>query len=82
MHYQIWKWLDTGDVEFRIYAVSKAADSGPWGVRTEFRLVGRPPHQLRFYHQTCRRVRRLTEAELELRKRTTTSRPSTTGLTG
>ncbi|MDP9347384.1 MAG: hypothetical protein M3P44_17035 [Actinomycetota bacterium] len=31
---------------------------------TGFRLVGRP-NQLRFYRQICRRVRRLTEAELE-----------------
>ena len=67
MHYQVWKWLDTGDVEFRIHAVSKAADAGPWVLRTGFRLVGRP-HQLRFYRQTCRRVRRLTEAELETRR--------------
>lgn len=64
MHYQVWKWLDTGDVEFRLHAVSKAADSGPWLLRTGFRLVGRP-NQLRFYRQICRRVRRLTEAELE-----------------
>jgi uncharacterized protein (UPF0548 family) len=64
MHYQIWKWLDTGDVEFRIHAVSKAAERGPWALRTGFRALGRA-RQLRFYHQTCRRVRRLVEAELE-----------------
>jgi uncharacterized protein (UPF0548 family) len=64
MHYQVWKWIDSGDVEFRLHAVSKAADTGPWVLRTGFRLVGRT-NQLRFYRQTCRRVRRLTEAELE-----------------
>jgi uncharacterized protein (UPF0548 family) len=65
MHYQVWKWFDTGDVEFRLHAVSKAADTGPWILRTGFRVVGRPK-QLRFYRQICRRIRRLTEAELEL----------------
>ncbi|MDQ3587307.1 MAG: DUF1990 domain-containing protein [Actinomycetota bacterium] len=64
MHYQVWKWLDSGDVEFRLHAVSRAADSGPLVPRTGFRLAGRIS-QLRFYRQTCRRVRRLTEAELE-----------------
>jgi uncharacterized protein (UPF0548 family) len=64
MHYQVWKWLDSGDVEFRLHAVSKAAETGPWVLRTGFRLVGRP-RQLRFYREICRRVRRLTEAELE-----------------
>jgi uncharacterized protein (UPF0548 family) len=65
MHYQVWKWLDTGDVEFRLHAVSKAADTGPWILRTGFRMLGRP-NQLRFYRQVCRRIRRLTEAELEI----------------
>jgi uncharacterized protein (UPF0548 family) len=64
MHYQVWKWLDSGDAEFRLHAVSRAADSGPWVLRTGFRLVGRP-NQLRFYRQICRRVRRLTETERE-----------------
>jgi len=67
MHYQVWKWLDTGDVQFRLYAVSKVAETGPWLLRTGFRLVGRT-RQLRFYRSTCRRVRRLTEAELETRR--------------
>ena len=26
MHYEVWKWIDSGDVEFRLHAVSKAAD--------------------------------------------------------
>jgi uncharacterized protein (UPF0548 family) len=65
MHYQVWKWLDTGDVEFRLHAVSRTADTGPWILRTGFRVLGRP-NQLRFYREICRRVRRLTEAELEI----------------
>jgi hypothetical protein len=64
MHYEIWKWLDSGDVEFHLRAVSRPARSGPFFLRTGFRLVGRP-NQLRFYRQICRRMRRLTEAQLE-----------------
>jgi uncharacterized protein (UPF0548 family) len=64
MHYELWKWLDTGDVEFHVRGVSRAAESGPLLPRIGFRLVGRS-HQLRFYRQVCRRVKRLTEAQLE-----------------
>ena len=64
MHYELWKWLDSGDVEFHLRAISRAARSGPVLPRLGFRLIGRP-HQLRFYRQVCRRIRRLTEAQLE-----------------
>lgn len=64
MHYELWKWLDSGDVEFHLRAISRAARTGPVLPRLGFRLFGRP-HQLRFYRQVCRRIRRLTEAQLE-----------------
>jgi uncharacterized protein (UPF0548 family) len=64
MHYEVWKWLDSGDVEFHLRAVSKPASSGPPLLRTGFRLFGRA-NQLRFYRQVCRRAKRLTEAQLE-----------------
>jgi uncharacterized protein (UPF0548 family) len=64
MRYELRKWLDTGDVEFRLRAVSRPAPRGPLLPRLGFRLVGRP-RQLRFYRQVCRRVRRLTEAQIE-----------------
>jgi uncharacterized protein (UPF0548 family) len=64
MHYELWKWLDSGDVEFHLRAVSRPARSGPLLPRIGFRTVGRA-QQLRFYRQICRRVRRLTEARLE-----------------
>lgn len=64
MHYELWKWLDTGDVEFHVRGVSRTAESGPLLPRTGFQLIGRR-HQLRFYRQVCRRVKRLTEAQLE-----------------
>ena len=64
MQYEVWKWLDTGDVSFRLRSFSRPARSGSFVLRSGFRLLGRT-HQLRFYRQTCRRARRLTEAELE-----------------
>jgi uncharacterized protein (UPF0548 family) len=64
MHYEIWKWLDDGSVEFRLHAFSRPARSGPLLLRLGFRLFGRK-HQLRFYREVCRRARRLTEAQLE-----------------
>ncbi|HEV2858498.1 MAG TPA: DUF1990 family protein [Solirubrobacterales bacterium] len=64
MRYELRKWLDSGDVEFRVHGASRAARSGPLIPRLGFRLVGRP-QQLRFYRQVCRRAKRLTEAQLE-----------------
>jgi uncharacterized protein (UPF0548 family) len=64
MHYELWKWLDRGDVEFHLRSVSRPARSGPLWRRLGFRLFGRI-NQLRFYRQICRRVRRLTESQLE-----------------
>jgi uncharacterized protein (UPF0548 family) len=64
MLYELRKWLDSGDVEFRLHAVSRPARSGPLLLRLGFRLLGRS-RQLRFYRQVCRRVKRLTEAQLE-----------------
>ena len=69
MHSEIWKWLDTGDVEFHLGAVSRPAESGPVLLRTGFKLVGRM-NQLRFYRRACRRIRRLTEAQLETERAT------------
>jgi len=67
MHYEVWKWLDTGDVEFHLRAVSRPAERGPLLPRIGFRLFGRTK-QLRFYRQVCRRAKRLTEAQLETRR--------------
>ena len=65
MHYEVWKWLDTGEVEFRLHAFSRPARTGPVLPRLGFRLLGRR-RQLRFYQNVCRRLRRLTETQLEI----------------
>ncbi len=67
IHYEIWKWLDTGDVEFRLHAFSRVADAGPLVTRLGYRLIGRR-HQMDFYRRACRRMRTLTEGELEGRR--------------
>jgi len=63
MNWEVWKWLDTGEVEFRIHAYSKRSrDRGPV-VRLGFRLFGRR-EQLAFLHMTLKRMRHLTETAL------------------
>lgn len=64
MDWQVWKWLDNGEVEFRIHAFSRrSADPNPI-LRLGFRLVGRR-EQLVFLHSTLRRMERLTATALE-----------------
>jgi uncharacterized protein (UPF0548 family) len=51
MSYEVWKWTDTGEVEFRIAAVSRRAKVGNPLVRVGFALLGRR-EQLKFYRHT------------------------------
>jgi uncharacterized protein (UPF0548 family) len=63
MDFEVWKWLDAGDVEFRIHATSKPASIPNPMIRFGFRLFGRPM-QVRFARHACQRMARLTAAEL------------------
>jgi uncharacterized protein (UPF0548 family) len=63
MDYQVWKWLDTGRIEFRIHAVSEIADIPNPIVRLGFRLLGRR-EQVRFARECGARMVRLTKASL------------------
>jgi uncharacterized membrane protein/uncharacterized protein (UPF0548 family) len=63
MDFEVWKWLDTGEVEFRIHAVSKPAHIPNPVIRLGFRLFGRRV-QIRFARHACQRMARLTAAEL------------------
>lgn len=63
MDYEVWKWLDSGDVEFRIHRFSRPAPVANPMVRLGFRIFGRR-QQLRFARRACDRMLRLTEAEL------------------
>ena len=63
MAYEVWKWTDTGEVEFHIHAASRVAQSGNPILRLGFRLIGRP-QQLLFYRNACTRMAELVEARL------------------
>ena len=63
MDYEVWKWLDSGEVEFRIRAFSRPADIANPLVRG-FSLFGRR-QQTRFARRACERMARLAAAELE-----------------
>ncbi|MGI8758504.1 MAG: DUF1990 family protein [Acidimicrobiales bacterium] len=64
MDYEVWKWLDTGAVEFRACRFSRHAHTGNPVVRLGLRLFGRY-HQVRFAHRACARMARLTAAALQ-----------------
>ena len=55
MDYQVWKWADSGEVEFRIHVVSRPASIPNPIVRLGFRLFGRR-EQVRFARRACQRM--------------------------
>jgi uncharacterized protein (UPF0548 family) len=61
MDYEVRKWLDSGQVEFRIHAVSRPAHIPNPVVRLGFRVFGRWV-QRRFARHACQRMARLTAA--------------------
>jgi hypothetical protein len=60
--YEVWKWLDSGEVEFRTHAVSRPADTNPI-MLAGFRLLGRHK-QVEFGRRACTRMAFLTAAAL------------------
>jgi hypothetical protein len=60
--FEVWKWLDTGEVEFRTHAISRAAETNPI-VELGFELLGRHK-QVEFGRRACRRMALLTEVSL------------------
>jgi hypothetical protein len=67
--FEVWKWLDSGEVEFRTHAVSRPASTNAI-VRLGFRLLGRHK-QVEFGRLACSRMALLSEASL--RNGTTTA---------
>lgn len=68
MDYEVWKWKDTGEVEFRIHAVSRPARIANPLVRLGFALFGRMM-QLRYVRRSLDRLEALVEAELAGQRR-------------
>jgi uncharacterized protein DUF1990 len=58
--FEVWKWLGSGEVEFRTHAVSRPAEANPVVV-LGFRLLGRHK-QVEFGERACARMAFLTEA--------------------
>lgn len=64
MDYQVWKWRDTGEVEYRIHAVSELLeDVGNPFIRIGFRALGRRG-QVLFARRCGERMDALVRAEL------------------
>ena len=61
MDYEVRKWLDTGEVDFRIHAFSRPAHIPNPVIRLGFRVFGRWV-QRRFARHACQRMARLTAA--------------------
>jgi uncharacterized protein (UPF0548 family) len=55
MDYEVWKWLDSGEVEFRIHVVSRPARIPNPVIRLGFRIFGRR-QQVRFARRACERM--------------------------
>jgi uncharacterized protein (UPF0548 family) len=62
MDYEVRKWLDSGEVDFRIHAVSRPARIPNPVIRLGFRLFGRWV-QRRFARHACQRMARLTAGQ-------------------
>lgn len=60
--FEVWKWLDSGEVEFRTHAVSRPADTNAI-VQLGFRLLGRHK-QVEFGRHACSRMALLSETSL------------------
>lgn len=61
MSYEVWKWLDSGAVEFRIHVVSQFAAIRNPILRIGFRAVGRR-EQVTFARRCCERMEALVRA--------------------
>jgi uncharacterized protein (UPF0548 family) len=59
MSWEVWKWLDTGRVEFRIHSYSRLTEAANPFTRLGIRLVGQHERH-RYLSTACRRVAQLT----------------------
>lgn len=58
MSWEVWKWRDTGEVQFRIHAYSRMVSNGNPFTRIGVRLVGQRERH-RYLSEACRRIKRL-----------------------
>lgn len=75
MNYEVLKWLDSGEVRFRIHAYSKTAYITSPLVRLGFFLFGRWMQQ-KFLRRALHRMQKLTEHELAVQSQPAGPSPS------
>jgi uncharacterized protein (UPF0548 family) len=63
MSWEVWKWLDTGDVEFRIHSYSRLTGAANPLTRLGMRLIGQRERR-RYLSSACKRIARLTAERL------------------
>jgi uncharacterized protein (UPF0548 family) len=59
MSWEVWKWLDTGDVEFHIHSYSRPSGAANPFTRLGMRLIGQRQRH-RYLSSACKRMARLT----------------------
>ena len=64
MSWEVWKWLDTGEVHFRIHSYSRNAENVNPILNLGFKLVGQRERR-RYLTTACERMERLTREALE-----------------
>jgi uncharacterized protein (UPF0548 family) len=80
MDWQVWKWLDSGKVEFRVHAVSRTAPISNPIIRVGFWALRSHERGL-FLASTGRRMQRLTELALRSERRGEDVRDASADLT-
>jgi uncharacterized protein (UPF0548 family) len=64
MSWEVWKWIDTGEVQFRIHSYSRVARGGNPFVAVGMRLIGQRERH-RYLSHACRRMADLTRRALQ-----------------
>ncbi len=80
MNWEVWKWLDSGAVEFHVHSVSRTAPIPNPVIRIGFRVLRGHERSL-FLDSTCRRMQAFTELGLEREGRGERIRRASDGLT-
>lgn len=62
MNWEVWKWTDTGEVQFRIHSYSRGTKAGNPILRLGFRLVGQKQRRIYLTH-ACERMASLAAAD-------------------
>jgi uncharacterized protein (UPF0548 family) len=63
MSWEVWKWLDTGEVEFRIHSYSRLSDARGPVIRLGMRLFGQRERR-KYLSGACTRIASLTSEAL------------------